>query len=64
MTPSAGESIGDSETKFGGTIFGGVEYFTSNTVSLKGEARYHLVANSGAYNPDGLSLTIGLKKYF
>ena len=59
-----GESIGDSETKFGGTIFGGVEYFTSNTVSVKGEARYHLVANSGGYNPDGLSLTIGLKKYF
>lgn len=59
-----GESVGDSETKFGGTIFGGAELFTSNTVSVKGEARYHLVANAGAYNPDGLSLTIGIKKYF
>ena len=28
-------------TKLGGTVFGGVEFFTSNTVSVKGEARYH-----------------------
>jgi len=59
-----GESLGDSETKFGGTIFGGAEFFTSNTLSFKGEARYHLISNIGDYNPDGLALTIGVKKYF
>ncbi len=59
-----GESFGDSETKFGGTLFGGAEFFLNNTVSVKGEARYHLIANNGAYNPDGLALTIGMKKYF
>ena len=59
-----GESVGDSETKFGGTLFGGAEFFTSNTVSFKAEAKYHLIADAGAYNPDGLSLTIGVKKYF
>jgi hypothetical protein len=59
-----GENLGDSETKFGGTLFGGAEFFTSNTLSFKAEARYHLVANPGAYNPDGLALTVGVKKYF
>ena len=59
-----GENLGDSETKFGGTLFGGAEFFTSNTVSFKAEAKYHIVADAGAYNPDGLSLTVGLKKYF
>ena len=59
-----GESIGDSETKFGGTLFGGAEFFLNNTVSVKGEARYHLIANVNDYNPDGLALTIGVKKYF
>ena len=59
-----GESLGDSQTKFGGTLFGGAEFFTSNTVSFKAEARYHLIANDGAYNPDGLALTVGIKKYF
>ena len=59
-----GDSIGDSETKLGGTLFGGAEFFMSNTVSVKGEAKYHLISNINGFNPDGLSLTIGLKKYF
>ena len=59
-----GESVGDSETKFGVTLFGGAEYFTSNTVSVKGEFRYHIVSNAFGLNPDGASLTIGVKKYF
>ena len=59
-----GENLGDSETKLGGTIFGGAEFFLNNTVSVKGEARYHLIANVDSYNPDGLALTIGVKKYF
>ena len=59
-----GENFGDSETKLGGTLFGGAEFFMNNTTSVKGEARYHLIQNVGGFNPDGLALTIGLKKYF
>lgn len=59
-----GQNLGDAETKLGATLFGGAELFTSNTVSFKAEARYHLISNAGTYNPDGLALTIGLKKYF
>jgi hypothetical protein len=48
-------------------LLGGVELFTSNTVSVKGEVSYHLISNVenfGPRNPDGLKVTIGLKKYF
>jgi len=65
-----GDDIGDSESKLGGVLLGGVEYFTSNSVSIKGEASYHLISNAdgfagrGPRNPDGFKLTIGLKTYF
>jgi hypothetical protein len=59
-----GNSVGDSETKFGGSLFGGVEFFTGRTVALKLEGRYHAILNVGSYDPDGLSFTVGLKKYF
>jgi hypothetical protein len=59
-----GTDVGDSQNKLGGTIFGGVEYFTSNTFSVKGEARYHVISKVGGYDPSGLALTIGLKSYF
>ncbi|HYT68599.1 MAG TPA: outer membrane beta-barrel protein [Vicinamibacterales bacterium] len=59
-----GHNVGDSETKVGGTIFGGAEFFTSNTVSVKGEARYHIVSKINDFNPSGLALTFGVKSYF
>lgn len=62
-----GDSLADSESKLGGVLLGGAEFFTSNTVSVKGELSYHLISNVdhfGPDNPDGLKLTIGLKKYF
>lgn len=59
-----GRSIGDAETKLGGNLFGGIEYFTSPTLSIKGEARYHVISDAGGFDPDGLALTIGVKKYF
>lgn len=59
-----GTNLGDSATKIGGTILGGVEFFTSNTFAVKGEARYSIVQKSGPYNPSGLSLTLGVKSYF
>jgi hypothetical protein len=59
-----GESIGDSETKLGATLFGGAEFFTGPTFSVKGEARYHIVGDVFGLNPGGLAVTIGVKKYF
>jgi hypothetical protein len=62
-----GDSLADSESKLGGVLLGGAEFFTSDTVSVKGEVSYHLISNVdnfGPENPDGLKLTIGLKKYF
>jgi hypothetical protein len=59
-----GSNAGASATKFGGTLLGGAEFFTSKTYAIKAEARYHIVTNSGGYNPSGLSLTLGLKSYF
>lgn len=62
-----GDSLSDSESKLGGVLLGGIEMFTSNTVSIKGELSYHLISNVddfGPENPDGLKLTVGLKKYF
>ena len=58
-----GNNAGDSQTKLGGTLFGGVELFTGRTTALKFEARYHAVQRT-FIEPDGLALTVGLKKYF
>jgi hypothetical protein len=59
-----GTNVGDSDTKIGGTVFAGAEFFTSNTFAVKGEARYHIVQKVNSFNPSGLSLTIGVKSYF
>jgi hypothetical protein len=59
-----GANFGDSATKLGGTLLGGLEFFTSKTFSIKGEARYHIVSGWNGYDPSGLSLTIGAKAYF
>jgi opacity protein-like surface antigen len=61
---NAGGNFGDSESKLGGTLFGGVEIFTSPTVAVKAEGRYHLVPRTFGLDPDGFALTVGLKKYF
>jgi opacity protein-like surface antigen len=59
-----GNDVGESRTKLGGTLFGGVEFFTSNTLAVKGEARYHIVSKADGFDPSGLALTVGLKSYF
>lgn len=60
-----GETIGDSETKVGFNVGGGIEYFTGRTVSLKGEARYHVIDDMrGGQDPSGFVVTGGLKKYW
>jgi opacity protein-like surface antigen len=60
----SGTNLGSSATKLGGTLLAGAEFFTSKTVSIKGEASYHVVMKSGDYDPSGLLLTIGVKSYF
>lgn len=60
-----GRAFGDTETKPGFNVGGGVEYFTGRTVSLKGEARYHSIGNTrSGLDPSGFVLTGGLKKYW
>ena len=60
-----GQPFGDTETKPGVNVGGGIEYFTGRTVSVKGEARYHAIANMrNGQDPSGLVLTAGLKKYW
>lgn len=59
-----GHDSGDGATKFGGTILGGLEFFTSKTFAVKGEVRYDAVTKWNDYNPSGLALTIGVKGYF
>ena len=60
----ANGNIDEGATKLGGTLIAGVEYFTSKTFSIKGEGRYNVVSDWNAYNPSGLTLTIGVKSYF
>ena len=59
-----GNNVGDRATKFGGVLIGGVEFFTTRTFAVKGEAAYHIVTKSGDYDPSGLALSIGVKAYF
>jgi hypothetical protein len=60
-----GQAIGDSETKAGFNLGGGIEYFTGRTVSLKGEARYHAIGKTRTgQDPSGFVFTGGLKKYW
>jgi opacity protein-like surface antigen len=60
-----GEAFGSSETRPGFNLGGGIEYFTGRTVSLKGEARYHIIGKTrSGQDPSGLVFTGGVKKYF
>lgn len=59
-----GEEIGDSRTELGFAALGGIEVFLNRVWTLKGEGRYHWVDDERGVNPDGLALTIGLKRYF
>lgn len=55
---------GGDESKLGATLFGGIELFNSRTLSIKGEGRYHLVRELRGFSANGLSVTVGIKKYF
>jgi hypothetical protein len=60
-----GRSIGDGESKLGGALLGGIEYFTARTIALKGEARYQFVGETrNNFDPSGFVLLGGVKAYF
>jgi hypothetical protein len=61
---SGNTSIGDTESRFGLNTGGGVEYFVNRSVAIKGEGRYHAIADVGGLDPSGIVFTAGLKTYF
>ena len=65
QTKDNGESFGDSETNAGFNLGGGVEYFLTRDLTLKGEGRYHLINDTrSGLDPSGFAITAGVKKYF
>jgi hypothetical protein len=60
-----GQATGPSGTQAGVNLLGGVEYFASRRVAIKGEAAYHWISQGDLpWSPSGLALTIGIKRYF
>jgi opacity protein-like surface antigen len=60
-----GHSFGDSQTKLGLNIGGGIEYRLNRNVGIQGELRYHgILRTVTGLDPSGLSVTGGLKAYF
>jgi hypothetical protein len=60
-----GQAIGPSGTQGGVNLLGGVEYFATRRVAIKGEAAYHWISQGNLpWSPSGLALTIGVKRYF
>jgi Outer membrane protein beta-barrel domain len=59
-----GEEVGEGDAKLGFDLLGGIEYFLNTQWTVKGELRYQWVDDFAGIDPDGLALTIGLKRYF
>ena len=60
-----GQSVGDSETKIGVNVGGGIERFVHRNVSLKAEGRYHAIPSARfGQDPSGVVFTGGIKTYF
>jgi opacity protein-like surface antigen len=59
-----GDNEGPNDTEFGVQGLGGVEFFLNRAWTLKTEGRYQWVGDRPNLDPDGLSLTVGLKRYF
>jgi Outer membrane protein beta-barrel domain len=55
----------DGETRGGLNLGGGIEYFLNNLTAVKGELRWDVVSHpTGLPDATGVSLTIGVKRYF
>jgi opacity protein-like surface antigen len=59
-----GDNEGPNDTEFGVQGLGGVEFFLNRAWTVKTEGRYQWVGDRPSIDPDGLSLTVGLKRYF
>jgi opacity protein-like surface antigen len=60
-----GRAVGSRETRLGLNLGGGLEYFITRTVAIKGEALYHFVPRGDLpWTASGVALTLGLKTYF
>lgn len=59
-----GDNEGPNDTNFGAQALGGAEFFMNRVWTVKAEGRYLWVADRPNLDPDGLALTIGLKRYF
>ena len=60
-----GDNLGESENKPGLTFGAGIDYFVTRTAALKFEGRYDWVAvDDERPDPSGVSLTVGVKKFF
>lgn len=59
-----GDAVGPSSTKLGISGLGGFEFFMNREWTVKAEGRYQWVADTALVNPDGFSMTIGIKRYF
>lgn len=59
-----GRNEGPNDTAFGTQVLGGLEFFLNRAWTLKGEGRYQWVGDRPNLNPDGLALTVGVKRYF
>lgn len=59
-----GNNEGPNDTKFGAQGLGGAEFFLNRAWTVKAEGRYQWVADRPNLDPDGLSLTFGVKRYF
>lgn len=59
-----GRNEGPNDTAFGTQALGGIEFFMNRAWTLKAEGRYQWVGDRPNLNPDGLALTIGVKRYF
>lgn len=57
--------FGEGENKPGLTVGAGIDYFMARTATVKFEGRYDWVkVDDGRPDPSGISLTVGLKKFF
>src|SRR5260221_10194508 len=56
-----GRDFGESESKPGGAVLGGVEYFFTRTATMKVEGRYQFVGDTRlGHDPSGFLLLVGL----
>ena len=59
-----GNNEGPNDTSFGAQVLGGAEFFMTREWTTKVEGRYQWVQDRPNLNPDGLTLSIGVKRYF